>query len=105
MKIDETPQDNIKTMGGLKKALYALDEKGRYTTCTTTGWEVEEIVLLDALAVEKQFSQLQLAVGVTFFSGLVVQFQGFLVILLVLHPVQANPSRLRFARHIDLFLT
>ena len=50
MKIHETPQDNIKTMGGLKKALYALDEKGRYTTCATTGWEVEEIVLLDALA-------------------------------------------------------
>jgi len=50
MKIKEIPQDNIKTLGGEKKALYALDENGRYTTATTTGWEVEEIVLLDALA-------------------------------------------------------
>jgi len=50
MKIKEIPQDSIKTLGGEKKALYALDENGRYTTATTTGWEVEEIVLLDALA-------------------------------------------------------
>jgi hypothetical protein len=49
MKAHETPQDNIKTLGGFKKALYALDEQGRYTTCATSGWEVEEIVLLDAL--------------------------------------------------------
>jgi len=49
MKIHETPQDNIKTLGGFKKALYALDEQGRYRTCATSGWEVEEIVLLDAL--------------------------------------------------------
>ena len=50
MKIKEIPQDSIKTLGGEKKALYALDENGRYTTATTTGWRVEEIVLLDALA-------------------------------------------------------
>ena len=50
MKIKEIPQNSIKTLGGEKKALYALDENGRYTTATTTGWEVEEIVLLDALA-------------------------------------------------------
>ena len=50
MKIKEIPQDSIKTLGGEKKALYALDENGRYTTATTTGWEVEKIVLLDALA-------------------------------------------------------
>jgi len=50
MKTHETPQDNIKTLGGFKKALYALDEQGRYRTCATSGWEVEEIVLLDALA-------------------------------------------------------
>jgi hypothetical protein len=49
MKIDEIPQDNIRTLGGERKLLYALDENGRYTGATTTGWEVEEIVLLDAL--------------------------------------------------------
>jgi hypothetical protein len=49
MKVREIPQDNIKTLGGYKKLLYALDENGRYTGAPTTGWEVEEIVLLDAL--------------------------------------------------------
>jgi hypothetical protein len=49
MKINEIPQDNIRTLGGEKKLLYALDENGRYAGSTTTGWEVEEIVLLDAL--------------------------------------------------------
>jgi hypothetical protein len=50
MKVNEIPQDNIKTLGSLKKAVYALDENGRYQRAPTTGWEVEEIVLLDALA-------------------------------------------------------
>jgi hypothetical protein len=50
MKVHEIPQDNIRTLGNLKKALYALDENGRYRRAPTTGWEVEEIVLLDALA-------------------------------------------------------
>ncbi len=36
-------------MSGEKKALYALDENGRYTRAQTTGWSVEEIVLQDAL--------------------------------------------------------
>lgn len=49
MKVHEIPQDDIKTLGGYKKLLYALDENGRYTGAPTTGWEVEEIVLLDAL--------------------------------------------------------
>lgn len=49
MKVHEIPQDNIRTLAGEKKLLYALDENGHYTGATTTGWEVEEIVLLDAL--------------------------------------------------------
>ena len=31
MKINEIPQDNIRTLAGEKKLLYALDENGRYT--------------------------------------------------------------------------
>jgi len=50
MKVNEIPQDNIRTLGSLKKAVYALDENGQYQRAPTTGWEVEEIVLLDALA-------------------------------------------------------
>ena len=45
MKISEVPQDNIKTLGGERKALYAVDEQGRYTRTPTRGWEVEEIAL------------------------------------------------------------
>jgi hypothetical protein len=49
MKVNEIPQDNIRTLSGEKKLVYALDEAGRYTGATTTGWEVEEAVLIDAL--------------------------------------------------------
>lgn len=45
MKISEAPQDDVKTMQGKKKALYAVDDQGRYAKITTTGWESEEIVL------------------------------------------------------------
>ena len=45
MKISEVPQDDIKTLNGLKKALYAIDDQGRYAKTTTGGWEAEEVVL------------------------------------------------------------
>lgn len=45
MKISEVPQDDVRAMHGEKKALYAVDEHGRYARTTTRGWEVEEIVL------------------------------------------------------------
>ena len=49
MKISEVPQDAIKTMKGVKKALYAVDERGEYTRTATRGWEVEEIVLTQVI--------------------------------------------------------
>jgi hypothetical protein len=49
MKISEIPQDEIKTLQGVTKALYVTDEQGRYTQATTTGWEVEEIVLCQVI--------------------------------------------------------
>jgi hypothetical protein len=45
MKISEVPQDAVKTMQGVKKALYAVDDRGEYTRTATRGWEAEEIVL------------------------------------------------------------
>jgi AraC-like DNA-binding protein len=45
MKISEVPQDDVKALRGERKALYAVDEHGRYTQTSTRGWEVEEIVL------------------------------------------------------------
>lgn len=49
MKIFEVPQDDIKTLQGVKKALYALDDQGRYTRAATSGWEAEEIVLTQVI--------------------------------------------------------
>lgn len=49
MKISEVPQDPIKTMQGVRKALYAVDERGEYTRTTTRGWEAEEIVLTQVI--------------------------------------------------------
>ena len=51
MKIKEVPQDDIPTFRGYgTKAVYAIDEKGRYRKTATNGWEVEEVVLRDVLA-------------------------------------------------------
>jgi hypothetical protein len=49
MKISEVPQDDIKTMQGEKKALYAVDDQGHYTKTTTRGWEADEIVLVQVI--------------------------------------------------------
>jgi hypothetical protein len=49
MKISEVPQDEIKTMQGVKKALYAVDDQGHYTRAVTSGWEAEEIVLTQVI--------------------------------------------------------
>lgn len=51
MKIDEVPQDNlIHYQGAGKRALYAVNERGEFTTVPSSGWEVEEVVLSQALA-------------------------------------------------------
>ena len=51
MKIDDVPQDDNPTFKGYgTKAVYAVDEQGRYTKTTTSGWSVEEVVLRDVLA-------------------------------------------------------
>lgn len=49
MKISEIPQDNAKTLRGARKALYAVDDRGRYTRATTSGWAAEEIVLTQVI--------------------------------------------------------
>ena len=51
MRVEEVPQDNIQTFRGYgTKAIYAVDQEGRYIKTTTNGWEVEELVLRDVLA-------------------------------------------------------
>ena len=56
MKKDEVPQQNAKAFMGHSKLLYALDEKGRYVPAPSNGWEVEEIVLDQAIAEYQRLS-------------------------------------------------
>jgi hypothetical protein len=49
MKTDEVPQKPAKAYLGRHKALYALDEEGRYRIVPSKGWEAEEIVLDQAI--------------------------------------------------------
>jgi hypothetical protein len=49
MKLSEVPQDNITTLRGEKKLVYAVDDQGRYTGASTRGWEVEETVLTQVI--------------------------------------------------------
>ena len=49
MKREEVPQEENKTLGGVKKAVYATNEDGNYGTVASKGWEVEEIVTSQAV--------------------------------------------------------
>ncbi len=49
MKISEVPQDQIRALQGIKKALYAVDDQGNYTRAATSGWEAEEVVLTQVI--------------------------------------------------------
>lgn len=49
MDINEVPQDNNRTLGGHRKAVYARDATGRMVLVPSSGWEVEEIVTSDAV--------------------------------------------------------
>ncbi|MES9863089.1 MAG: hypothetical protein ABW157_13870 [Candidatus Thiodiazotropha sp. LLP2] len=49
MKIKDIPQDKADSLGGETKVIYAESEAGRIESSETSGWEVEEIVLGQAL--------------------------------------------------------
>lgn len=56
MKDDEVPQDQASSLQGQRKAMYSLDAEGRYHVTGSSGWEVEEIVLDQAI---EQYQQLR----------------------------------------------
>lgn len=67
MKIKEVPQDDIRTFKGFgTKAIYAVDENGRYTKTPTSGWEAEEVVLRDVV---DDFTKLAEEARARVFSG------------------------------------
>ena len=51
MKVTEVPQDNNAGYEDQTRAVYAVDEGGRYTVATSTGWTAEDVV--NSLAVEE----------------------------------------------------
>lgn len=55
MEKDEVPQDQTRALQGQRKAMYAVDEDGRYGVIRSSGWEAEELVLDQAI---EQYTQL-----------------------------------------------
>lgn len=49
MENSKVPQDDISTYANNKKAFYATDGEGHYTIVSSSGWEVEEAVTIQAL--------------------------------------------------------
>jgi hypothetical protein len=49
MHKNSVPQDNSETYAGLRKLMYAVDERGEYTEVPSTGWEVEAYATLAAV--------------------------------------------------------
>lgn len=47
MKTDEVPQDNS---GSIRKAMYAVDGDGHYTTVESSGWQTEKTATRVAIA-------------------------------------------------------
>jgi len=57
MREEEVPQEGNKTLGGVKKALYATNKDGNYGTVASKGWEVEEIVTSQAVEEFERLAQ------------------------------------------------
>jgi len=51
MKIDQVPQEENRTLGGHRKGVYARDASGKLVLVPCKGWEVEEIVTVQAVDV------------------------------------------------------
>ena len=58
MKIDDVPQEKNKTLNGVRKAVYAVDAEGNYTTVASDGWHAEEIVTTQAVEEFERLSHL-----------------------------------------------
>lgn len=54
MDVRDVPQDGNVTLEGHRKAVYARDATGKIVAVGCAGWEVEEIVTLQAVAVLRE---------------------------------------------------
>jgi len=60
MKIDDVPQEKNKTLDGVRKAVYAVDEDGSYRSVASDGWNAEEIVTSQAVEEFERLASLAL---------------------------------------------
>lgn len=49
VKKDEVPQDKATALGGQRKLLYAVDDKGEYSGVPSAGWEPEDYATTTAV--------------------------------------------------------
>jgi hypothetical protein len=49
MKVKDIPQHNTSSLQGETKVIYAKSDEGKFESAETSGWDVEEIVLEQAL--------------------------------------------------------
>jgi len=61
VELRDVPQEGNVTLGGHRKAVYARDASGRIVAVGSAGWEVEEIVTLQA--VDQLREQAEAALG------------------------------------------
>lgn len=57
MKLNEVPQDHLTYYGDKRRALYAVDARGHYTTAASSGWEAETAFTGDAAAEYTRMAQ------------------------------------------------
>ncbi|TJY62318.1 hypothetical protein E4T66_08875 [Sinimarinibacterium sp. CAU 1509] len=57
MKQSEVPQDQLAYYGDARRAVYAVDDSGHYTTVASTGWSAEAQVNADAVAEFERLAQ------------------------------------------------
>jgi len=60
MKLTDVPQENNKTLDGVRKAVYAVDEDGTYSVVASNGWNAEEIVTSQAVEEFERLANLAL---------------------------------------------
>ncbi|MES2673028.1 MAG: hypothetical protein V4660_02255 [Pseudomonadota bacterium] len=61
MNINEVPQEGNATLAGVRKAVYARAENGQMVAVASQGWEVEEIVTMQAVDALREQADVALA--------------------------------------------
>ena len=103
MKKDKVPQDDNPTYRGYgTKVMYAVDDVGEYTTVKSSGWEAEEIVLMDVVS---DFKERAHEVKKRVLSGHASPLEYFMHLKLMDPPALATGlgiARWRVKRHLTV---